>query len=45
MTRESCDAAHDGHDCQQPGACRQAIIAMCERMNARERSGERFRER
>lgn len=44
MMREPCDAAHDGHDCQHPGECQRAIIAMCERMNARERDGERQRD-
>lgn len=33
MTR--CDAWHDGHDCTQPGACRRALLAMCDRITTR----------
>ena len=27
-----CDAHHDGHDCATPGACRTALLALCDRI-------------
>lgn len=36
-TNVRCDAYHDGHDCNQPGACRLAMLAMLARIDARPR--------
>ena len=41
----TCDAHHDGHDCRQPGACSRALVAMCERIDARSQAERMERER
>lgn len=38
-----CDAWHDGHDCDLPGACSTALAAMLERVERRRQQADHER--